>query len=184
MNFSGLNILLITSFICSLTGCSNKVDKNEYRNYIDDPANGLNKTVQMGDILFSLSYRPEVFQYMMTHQGNTPQDEEISTESLGYLYLKITYTGDSPEKMKIAKEFGNFLAFDLPRYMYVNDVQIVNFTPISPHGLGSIQEYLVPIELEELDDIQFTIKSNELFSKEISFIIDMEDVNGIPELEL
>ncbi len=102
--------------LCYCTGCG-PIAPEEYRQWVEDPDNGLVQHKEAGDYRYELQYRPLAYSALQ-HYGPSMQSAELDTytkENGGLQYLELKL---SPKNGKDLLQFGAQSEEDLQRRAY------------------------------------------------------------------
>ena len=202
------NFIIVTSFIIAFFSCSNhELKPANYVQWVEDPKNGLNTEKKIGDLVFSIQYKPT--DYIVLQQSQKPIIDSSDyyrikhdIEGLLYFNFSISNTDNSKSplyyKINSAEEFQyriSYFSFEIS-----NDIHLVYNNDTFPCLLHHFERTydLMPkvnivlgfekpenfIENEIEQDLQF-VYSDKIFGVgRTQLIIDKKHIKEIPKLKI
>ena len=159
------------------------LDHKELSIYISEPANGLLKTVQQGQIKAELFYQPKD----MLSRANAENSNNL------YFILNLSANGKEVLRQLKFSEYSELvqtLAFRMPEFSTISTEQVKAFHAKTcyfnqTYGLGKSNQLLVTFEQKNIlssDEIHIKIKEFGLNIGDLDFTFKTSDIKNTPHL--
>ncbi len=195
-------LLCCTLVLCSLASCQTKTfdTEEELWAYIKNPENGYHYQKQVGDVYYSLTYRPTdvlVKQFMVTDFQANKLDSLREIYS-NYLYFNLSLSSNGQELLSgqagDRNAFGtmvNQLAFDMDNKVHLiskkrDTIPMADYVYPRMYGMTNSTNLLLVYPKDKRlfaeDFFHFTIEDLGLATGEVGFKIPVENLKKEPKL--
>ncbi|TRX59121.1 hypothetical protein FNH22_11395 [Fulvivirga sp. M361] len=104
-------LLVATTGLCLalvLSACSDKIDSEHYRKWVQDYENGLHAKRVYGGYTFDIQYMPEDYLRLQRNESNTtPSSVKKRTRDNSLQYYKLTISSENKDKELISSAVNN-----------------------------------------------------------------------------
>ena len=181
---------LITLFSCK----KKELNQTDYLQYIEDNNNGLNIYKTMGDVRYTLQYKP--LEYIIIKE-NAVDIKKRTTELEGMQYYTLSYSLENSKEDILQHglndkteyyERVNYLSFGLQNDIYLengNDkLQCILFNYVRSYGLTAIADFVLAFEKNKstISERTLVIEDKVFGGGIIKLKIEKNDIENIPLL--
>jgi len=194
---AGICVLLIGMLLLS---CNGKVFSNEEEllEFIKDESNGYVQHKSVNGVDFTLMYRPTdlLVKQELGDSINKDKIEQLRDTYSKYMYINLSMSKNNQELLSTApknrNEFGamvNQLAFGMNKKVHLytqnkDTLEMANFIYPRMYGMGRATTIMFVYPREKLKEgiLNFTIEDLGLYTGEVKFKIDSENIKNEPQL--
>jgi len=186
----------------TLLSCSQNVfdSKEEVIEFVKNPDNGYYKSKNVNGVVFALTYRPTdlLVSQELDDISNQKTIDSLREKYDGYLYLSLSLSKNGQDILSVVpkdrNEFGavvNQLAFGFGEKVHLSTakkdtVALLNYIYPRMYGLNKSSTLLFVYPRDQVvsnnEYLQFTIEDLGLQTGEISFKINIEDIDNEPSI--
>jgi hypothetical protein len=186
-------IIYLLIIYCLLASCDDRLKPVDYKNWIEDPSNGLRIEKTAGAYVFCMQYRPVEYMAVIEKKKNSISENELDTlirgfEGMKYYSIRISVINDSLKNHSFTDEAViEYLNFDAQ-----NDFKSVAGTDTTDcllyhfentYGLTQYNSVVLGFPESKSKDKTIVYNDSILGTGTIVFNISAESLNKIPQLK-
>lgn len=194
------SIITLLVIIVAFCSCKQKeLDPIDYVKYVEDESNGLHLSKQIGDILYSIQYKPA--EYMMLKEGGLDQKKSVSSDynNLLCFNMRIQHKNKKTDVLSVGisddKEYMarlDYMTFQMKDDIYLIDrydtLNCSFFHSVRNYSLAPYADFVLVFEnktsKKESNEMVLVFDDKIFGNGIIKFQINNNDIIKIPILKI